>query len=41
MLLSALIVEKEARKGLTPALHHANQRAALQMRRYMFIRYET
>ena len=40
MLPPARIIEKEAGKGLTPAFQHANQRAALQMRRYMFIRYE-
>src|SRR5215472_17557016 len=41
MLPPAWIVEKEAWKRLTPAFQHANQRAALQMWHYTFIRYES
>ena len=41
LLPSARIVKKEAWKGLTPALEHTNERPALQMRRYAFIRYKS
>jgi len=41
MLPPDWIVEKEARKGLTPAFQHANRRAALQVRRSMLIGYES
>ena len=41
MLPPAWIVEKEAWKGLTPALQHASQCAALQLRGYTFIRDES